>query len=340
MPRRGRTTPPGRSPGTSCTRPEPGGHSSSNVLLTAAAGSRSPSTAHPSTRFPDFCRISPSATAGPAGTSCPVSSANSRRATSATASPGSTSPLGMVQCPRSFRTQCGPPGCRGAPRARRRGGARAGSPRSSVRTCRSSCGDDTAAARLHDRSLCGVHKAGSLDGMAWRLTGFVGALASAAFAAGIAHVYLERPDPTMGVWMPSRTRTTCVRTRPTRASSSRAWRSARSAWRRCRCFGCTHAPAGGGGSACWRASPQPSRWWGRGWTCTAIRRTIAPATSCGRMTPPPARTASPRCARRSRTSSGRTVGRALVGSAGVLVIVTIGSLPLLARTDRRRPSPA
>ena len=37
---------------------------------------------------------------------------------------------------------------------------------------------------------------------------------------------------------------------------------------------------------------------------------------------------------------GRTVGRALVGSAGVLVIVTIGSLPLLARADRRRPSPA
>jgi len=45
-----------------------------------------------------------------------------------------------------------------------------------------------------------VHKAGSLDGTAWRLTAFVGALASAAFAAGIAHVYRERPDPTMGVW--------------------------------------------------------------------------------------------------------------------------------------------
>jgi hypothetical protein len=37
---------------------------------------------------------------------------------------------------------------------------------------------------------------------------------------------------------------------------------------------------------------------------------------------------------------GRTFARSLIGSAGALVLVTIVSLPLLARTDRRRPSPA
>jgi hypothetical protein len=35
---------------------------------------------------------------------------------------------------------------------------------------------------------------------------------------------------------------------------------------------------------------------------------------------------------------GRTVGRYLIGSAGVLVLLTLASLPVLARTDRGRPS--
>src|SRR5512132_4499519 len=48
---------------------------------------------------------------GVSGSSWPVSSANSRRATATSSSPSSTSPLGIVQCPRSLFTQYGPPWC-------------------------------------------------------------------------------------------------------------------------------------------------------------------------------------------------------------------------------------
>src|SRR5512132_1614061 len=59
--------------------------------------------------LPDFCRISPSSTSGVSGSSWPVSSANSRRATATNSSPASTSPFGIVQWPRSLFTQYGPP---------------------------------------------------------------------------------------------------------------------------------------------------------------------------------------------------------------------------------------
>ena len=202
---------------------------------------------------------------------------------------------------------------RGAPRARRRGGARAGSPRSSARTCRSSCRDDTAAARLHDRSLCGVHKAGSLDGMAWRLTGFVGALASAAFAAGIAHVYLERPDPAMGVWDALQNP---YYLRPYSPNARVLFA----------CLAIGGGLSGGGAAASDARTPrpavadrlaggrrqQPSRWWGRGWTCTAIRpnhracylvRSYDPATGAHRVYT--------LCQTEPNKLLGRTVGRAL-----------------------------
>src|SRR5262245_46875459 len=48
---------------------------------------------------------------GVSGSSWPVSSANSRRPTATSSSPASTSPLGIVQCPRSLSTHCGPPMC-------------------------------------------------------------------------------------------------------------------------------------------------------------------------------------------------------------------------------------
>src|SRR5690349_9123931 len=48
---------------------------------------------------------------GPSGTGCPVSSSNSRRATSTGCSPGSISPFGIDQWPWSFRVNSGPPGC-------------------------------------------------------------------------------------------------------------------------------------------------------------------------------------------------------------------------------------
>src|SRR5262249_23533862 len=48
--------------GKVCVRPDRGGHSISNVLLTASAGSRSPSAPQARTTLPDFWRISPSST--------------------------------------------------------------------------------------------------------------------------------------------------------------------------------------------------------------------------------------------------------------------------------------
>jgi len=49
-----------------------------------SSSKRSPWSAHPSTSLPDFCVICPRSMSGWLGTSCPVSSANSRRATAKT----------------------------------------------------------------------------------------------------------------------------------------------------------------------------------------------------------------------------------------------------------------
>ncbi len=89
--------------------PERGGHSSENVLLTSAAGSQSPSIAQARTCLPPVCLTSPSAMNFPSGTK-PVSSANSRCAASNGSSLSLYSPLGIVQAPKSFYAQNGPPG--------------------------------------------------------------------------------------------------------------------------------------------------------------------------------------------------------------------------------------
>src|SRR6185436_8023341 len=92
-------------------RPLRGGHSISNVLETASEGSSSPSSAQAITTLPPFCRISPSSRASPSGAGCPVSSSNSRRATSSGSSPGSISPFSTLQVSASFLANNGPPGC-------------------------------------------------------------------------------------------------------------------------------------------------------------------------------------------------------------------------------------
>src|SRR4051794_1800739 len=79
------------------------------VLLVTVAGSASPSQAQAWTVFPAFWRTLPSERKGPSGAS-PVSSRSSRRAASRSASPGATSPLGMVHAPASRPRQKGPPG--------------------------------------------------------------------------------------------------------------------------------------------------------------------------------------------------------------------------------------
>src|SRR5215211_1587691 len=105
--------------GNAWRRPERGGHSSSKVLLTAAAGSRSPSTAQACTTLPPFWTIEPRSTNPPGGSLWPVSSSNSRRATSSSSSPGSTSPFGIVQWPASLRAKNGPPGWASSTSSRR-----------------------------------------------------------------------------------------------------------------------------------------------------------------------------------------------------------------------------
>jgi hypothetical protein len=177
--------------------------------------------------------------------------------------------------------------------------------------------------------------------MAWRLTGFVGALASAAFAAGVAHVYLERPDPTMGVWdalqSPSYLRpyspnarvlfaclaigAVCLAAVPLLRMHARPGRR----WRVGLLVGVVVAVTMvGTGMYVYRHPPNHR-------ACYLVR-SYDPATGAHRV--------STLCQMEPNKLLGRNVGRALVGSAGGLLLVTIVSLPLLARTDRRRPSPA
>ena len=89
--------------GKTSRRPDRGGHSISNVFDSASAASRSPSTAQAWTILPPFWTIEPSGMVGAVGSiGVPVSSANSRRATTSSGSARpSGSPLGMVQSPRS-----------------------------------------------------------------------------------------------------------------------------------------------------------------------------------------------------------------------------------------------
>src|SRR5712671_760151 len=79
-------------------RPDFGGHSISNSLLTSAAGSQSDSNAQIETIFPLGCFSDPREINGSA-TVNPVSSTNSRLAASSGSSGPSYSPLGKVQAP-------------------------------------------------------------------------------------------------------------------------------------------------------------------------------------------------------------------------------------------------
>ncbi len=99
------------SSGNSCCRPDLGGHSTVKVLLTAAAASRSPSTAQTRTCLPPDWATVPRSISSPSGTGWPVSSPNSRRAASTGASSGSCSPLGSDQACSCLRAQNGPPRC-------------------------------------------------------------------------------------------------------------------------------------------------------------------------------------------------------------------------------------
>ena len=90
-------------------RPERGGHSIENVLLTIAAGSASPSNAHARTILPPPCTMGSSSMKALPGRR-PVSSVNSRLADESGSSSAEYSPFGMDQAPRSFLLQNGPPG--------------------------------------------------------------------------------------------------------------------------------------------------------------------------------------------------------------------------------------
>src|SRR5579862_4080611 len=101
---------PRSTSGTSICRPERGGHSIKQVLLRSLSGSQSPSNAQAVTIFPLGCFKSPSSMKRSPGTK-PVSSSNSRLATSNGFSPSRNSPFGIDHAPKSFFAQNGPPGC-------------------------------------------------------------------------------------------------------------------------------------------------------------------------------------------------------------------------------------
>ena len=97
--------------GNSHTWPEPGGHSSSKVLLTVCVASKSASSAHALIRLRLGGPNSPRKSLDPSGGGDPNSSWNSRRATVSASSPSTYSPLGIDQAWASLLAQNGPPGC-------------------------------------------------------------------------------------------------------------------------------------------------------------------------------------------------------------------------------------
>src|SRR5205807_7763313 len=97
--------------GNSWLLPVCGGHSIENVLLRIALASISPSTAQAYTILPPACLTGSSACSLPLSGN-PVSSSNSRFATSTGSWPRANSPLGMDHAPSSFLAQNGPPGDR------------------------------------------------------------------------------------------------------------------------------------------------------------------------------------------------------------------------------------
>ena len=80
------------------------------VLLRIAAGSHWPANAQACTILPPFCWIGVSSRYGPRP-SAPSLRRIRRSAAASKSSPGSISPLGMVQAPSSLWRKKGPPGC-------------------------------------------------------------------------------------------------------------------------------------------------------------------------------------------------------------------------------------
>jgi hypothetical protein len=177
--------------------------------------------------------------------------------------------------------------------------------------------------------------------MLWKVTAVVGALASGAFLAGIGHVYADRPDPTMGIW------DALQRPYYLRPYSPNARVL----------FACLAI-----GAVCLATVPllrmhvRP----GRGWRIGLLAGVVVAVTMVGSgmyvyRHPPdhracyPVRSYDPAsgvhraytlCQSEPNKLLGRTAGRYLIGSAGATLVVTLVSLPLLARMGRRHPSPA
>src|SRR6266566_5152491 len=76
----------------------------------SVAGSNSPSSPQAVTTLRPACVTSPSGRKWPCGRA-PVSSSNSRLATTSASSPSEYSPFAIIQAPASFLAQNGPPGC-------------------------------------------------------------------------------------------------------------------------------------------------------------------------------------------------------------------------------------